>query len=499
MNNSRSSSSYLFLILILLLFLLRIFFMFKTNLLVEEAYYWNYSNHLDFSFLDHPPMVAVLIKLGTLIFGVNEWGVRFASVPCWIITCYFSFKLTTLIRKEAGLYAVVLLSIMPFFFIHSLIITPDIPLILSWSATLYYLYQALVLDRDKSWYWAGVWLGLGLLSKYTIVLLGLSTIIYLIGDPASRKWFLRKEPYCCALIAFIIFIPVIYWNATHDWASFLFQSSRRFHDYYSFSFHELIGLVLVFLTPTGILGAWILFSQNYSKKFIAIKTKYFFQIYVIVPLLFFSLFSLFHGIRVNWIGPIFLAIIPWFALLITDNQQIIGVTFRKGWAITSVIIVFIYSSIIYCILSDKPEKMSHFLFEKVIPWNNFTREVYNIAQQLENKTHNTPIILPLDTYNIASELAFYQKKYFKQGQINTPYKVIGSHVFGLNSLMYKYWGNMEEIKGKTLILVSPKISFFSYPLVKQKIVPLSNIKPVNYHDDNGHKSLIFYYQIVKLT
>ncbi|KTC88510.1 dolichyl-phosphate mannosyltransferase [Legionella cincinnatiensis] len=497
MNNS-SKSSYLFLILISFLLLLRIFFMFKSNLLVEEAYYWNYSNHLDFSFLDHPPMVAILIKLGTLIFDINEWGVRFATIPCWILTCYFSFKLTTLIRKEAGLYAVVLLSIMPFFFIHSLIITPDIPLILCWSATLYYLYQGLVLDRYNSWYWAGMWIGLGLLSKYTIVLLGLSTITYLIYDPESRRWFLRKEPYCCALIAFIIFMPVIYWNATHDWASFLFQSSRRFHDYYAFSFHKLIALVLAFLTPTGIFGAWLLFSQKYSKKFIAIKTKYFFQIYIVVPLLFFSLFSLFHGIKMNWIGPIFLAIIPWLALLIADNQHILGMTFRKSWAITSVITVFIYSSIIYCILSDKPEKINHYFFEKLIPWDNLTWEIHHIAQQLEDKTHNAPIILPLDTYNIASELAFYQKKYFEEGQINTSYEVIGWHVFGLNSLMYQYWGNIEKANGKILILVSPKISFFSHPQVKQKTISLTTVKPIHYHDENGHESPAFYYKIVKM-
>lgn len=89
--------------------------MLKANLLVEEAYYWNYSNHLDFSFLDHPPMVALLIKLGTLIFGVNEFGVRVATIFCLILTGYFSFKLTSLIRKDAGWYAIVLLSILPFF------------------------------------------------------------------------------------------------------------------------------------------------------------------------------------------------------------------------------------------------------------------------------------------------------------------------------------------------------------------------------------------------
>lgn len=104
-----------FVILFSFLFLLRILFILKANLLVEEAYYWNYSNHLDFSFLDHPPMVALLIKLGILIFNVTEWGVRFATIPCWLFTSYYSYKLTVLIRKEAGLYAIMLLAILPFF------------------------------------------------------------------------------------------------------------------------------------------------------------------------------------------------------------------------------------------------------------------------------------------------------------------------------------------------------------------------------------------------
>lgn len=98
--------------------LLRILFMLKANLLVEEAYYWNYSTHLDFSFLDHPPMVALLIKFGTFIFGTSEWGVRFATIPCWIFTVYFSFKLTNLIKEGAGIYAVFFLAGLPFFF-HS--------------------------------------------------------------------------------------------------------------------------------------------------------------------------------------------------------------------------------------------------------------------------------------------------------------------------------------------------------------------------------------------
>jgi dolichol-phosphate mannosyltransferase len=49
------------------------------ELLPEEAYYWNYSRHLDIGYLDHPPMVAWLIRLGTMVFGQNEFGVRIGT------------------------------------------------------------------------------------------------------------------------------------------------------------------------------------------------------------------------------------------------------------------------------------------------------------------------------------------------------------------------------------------------------------------------------------
>ena len=59
---------------------LRVFFLFNHDLQAEEAYYWNYSVHLDFGYIDHPPLVAVLIKLSTTLFGLNEFAVRFPAL-----------------------------------------------------------------------------------------------------------------------------------------------------------------------------------------------------------------------------------------------------------------------------------------------------------------------------------------------------------------------------------------------------------------------------------
>lgn len=485
-----------FLIVIVLFLLLHLFFMLSANLLVEEAYYWNYANHLDFSFLDHPPMVALLIKLGITLLGNNEWGVRFATIPCWILTGYFSFKLTNSIKRGAGIYAIALLSVLPFFFIHSHIITPDIPLILSWSATLYYLYQALVLEQSKKWYLAGLWIGLGLLSKYTIVLLGLATVTYLILEPDSRKWFFRKEPYLCALISVLLFFPVIYWNATHQWASFQFQSTRRLQEHYTFSLHIFIGVLLVFLTPAGLFGGWLLYTKEQAKNLITTKTKRFLQVYTTVPLLFFLLFSLFHVLKVNWIGPSLLATIPWFAILIAHDQKIIGLSTRKSWITTCAVLLVCYSGILYCIFSGKPQTLNHYLFPKLIHWDDFTWQLHRLADTVESKNHDTPIIVPLDVYNIGSEFNFYQKKLLEHRQIDSSYQVIGSHVFGLNSLMYQYWGSAEETKGRLLLLISRELYRFKYINNTVSSSPVLELSDYNQHHKNS--AVKFYYQIVRM-
>ena len=193
--------------------LVRVLFAGVNDLLVEEAYYWNYAQHLDFSYLDHPPMVALLIKLTTTLFGTHEFGVRVSALFCWLLMAFFSFKLTECLTRGAGKYALLLLAILPYFFMQSVIITPDLPLLVCWSGALYCLYRGLVLNEPSFWYGAGVFIGLGMLSKYTICLLGLATLIYVVIVPAARAWLIRKEPYIAALIAAALFTPVLYWNA----------------------------------------------------------------------------------------------------------------------------------------------------------------------------------------------------------------------------------------------------------------------------------------------
>lgn len=465
------------------------------NLLVEEAYYWNYSQHLDFGYLDHPPMVALLIKLSTLIFGTTELAIRFPALLCWGLATWFSYQLSELICRDSGLYAVLLLAILPFYFLQSLVTTPDQPVLVCWSAALYYFYRIARYEEAYSWYKAGIWLGLGLLSKYTIVLLGPCVVLYLITVPSARHWFIRKEPYLCALIAALCFTPVIYWNATHEWASFVFQSTRRFQAPHHFSFHYFLGLLVLFLLPGGIIGLkQLIFKNTRNSIEITLESRRFIQIFTLFPLAFFGLYSFNHSIKIDWVGPGLISIIPWLALLILKNKN-----FFKAWYASSFVLIPCYMILIGLIAFGPSQNTSQLLFKKMISWENLTEQFTEIANKVELDTKTTPIFVPLDAYNIGSELLFYQSKLFKQNRITKTYPVVGSHLFNLNSLMYQYWDNNQQHSGSTMILISTNPAEFELSSIQTASVAVSEPQKLWAHSQGkGAPVDQYYYKIVTM-
>ncbi|MDQ3185795.1 MAG: glycosyltransferase family 39 protein, partial [Pseudomonadota bacterium] len=193
--------------------LLRLIYLGQAQLIPDEAYYWNYAQHMDLSFYDHPPMVAWLIWLGTAIFGDNEFGVRIGAFICGLITMGYLYALAcNLYDKTTGMRAVLLLAVLPFYFSTGMVMTTDAPLVAAWAATLYYMERALIADQRSAWLGMGIAFGLGILSKYTLGLLGPAALLFVILDPASRRWLRRPQPYLAAALALLLFSPVIIWN-----------------------------------------------------------------------------------------------------------------------------------------------------------------------------------------------------------------------------------------------------------------------------------------------
>ncbi|MFM1848042.1 MAG: hypothetical protein RL417_1516, partial [Pseudomonadota bacterium] len=323
--------------------LIRIIFLGAPDLLVEEAYYWQYAAHLSPGYLDHPPAVAVLIHPGTALLGHNEFGVRIGALLCWFMGAYFLFKLSaTIFDRQAALGALALFAALPFFFGSTLMMTPDAPLVACWLGALYFLYRALVVGNGSAWWGVGLFMGLGMLSKYTIALLGLATAVFMLVDPAARKQFLSPRPYLAAIVAVLVFSPVIYWNYTNEWASFTFQGSRRLEEKSEFYLHMLLIDMLVILTPIGVWAVWRGF-KGAPFPFIDARAKWFLRVMTFVPVLVFLFFSLTHETRVNWTGPPLLGVLPVLGYSFAHGAAVPrGIT--RGWRITLPVLALLYTA-----------------------------------------------------------------------------------------------------------------------------------------------------------
>ena len=195
----------------------------------QEAYYWTYAQHPDLSYFDHPPMVAWLIWLGTQVFGDGSIGVRFGTWACGLGVTAIGTRLLRDFGVDArGQVLWILLSVAsPILAMAHFLANPDPALVLSWTLVMFAMWRA----RGGAlgwWLVAGVAAGTAMLAKYSGAFLLVSGIVLLLGDAPLRRQLTRPGPYLAVLVATLVFLPVILWNAQNHFESFRFQTGERF-------------------------------------------------------------------------------------------------------------------------------------------------------------------------------------------------------------------------------------------------------------------------------
>lgn len=220
----------------------------------DEAYYWLWSRSLAPSYYDHPPMVADLIRLGTSVFGDTRLGIRamaiVAMIGASVLVYYLAFVLFG--DRRVGLISAFWFSMTPHTGFFSVVMFPDTPAIFFWLLTCTAAALIWRSGRGQWWYLLGVSAGLLLLSKYTGVFLLFGIAAWLIASKEMRVWLRQREPYIAALIALILFSPVIWWNAEHGWISFIKQFGRAFETSADAGVANLIaflGIQAAFVSP----------------------------------------------------------------------------------------------------------------------------------------------------------------------------------------------------------------------------------------------------------
>src|SRR6202158_4928961 len=351
--------------LIAALTVMRVIYAGVIDLRTDEAYYWTWSKENVLSFLDHPPMIAWFIRFGTAIFGDTNFGVRFAGILAMLVT---QLLLADIVRRVThDVRAVVLAVLMPeaalYYGLLMAKVSPDVALIPFATAMVWALIRLNESDDARWWLAAGVFAGLALLSKFTAVMLVPAVAAFMLVPDWRRRWLLSPYPWLAALIAVFLFLPVLIWNAGHDWASFRFQfvratatnewSLRTVGDFIGLQF-GLVGFILLPVVLSGLgLTAWRGYRRGDAVA-ILLSTA------VIVPFGYFFWKSL--SLRVGDTWPMFMWPVGFAATAI--NIAMLPLEGWPAWMIRSTIswaVVAIASGIVMVVVV--------FLYYVVSPWN----------------------------------------------------------------------------------------------------------------------------------
>lgn len=455
---------------LLAVLLLRLVYAPLLQLTPQEAYYWQFSERLALGYLDHPPLTAWLIATGTAV-ADHEFWVRLPAIAAALAAVAFAAAWARELGGPALAWRTALLAaVLPYFALAGFVMTPDAPLVAAWAAALFALHRALTRDSFWAWVAAGAAVGLGLLSKYTIVLLLPALAVWL---TLERRWLatLRTPgPWWALATALLVFAPVLVWNAQHDWASFAYQGSRRLAPAeVRFDLPEFALAIVALLTPWGLLALW----QAWPSPTVAATTgtapdrrqadagpdrgaRRFCWVFTLVPLAPLAVASLWTETRFHWTGPIWLAALPLLATTLgplhpgpPSPPTRLARMVAKGWAPTLAALLALYAlPVLHYGVHGLGDSFAHHRYVET-NWRDLRLQVQALENAVSRETGQRPVVVGLDRHDTASLMAFYDPH--GDGALDTAARNI---VFDEPAHMYEFWFRPESLAGRHLVLVA---------------------------------------------
>jgi 4-amino-4-deoxy-L-arabinose transferase-like glycosyltransferase len=217
--------------LVAAVFVVRVVYLFWLSpwqLLGDEAYYWEWSRHLDLCYYEKGPGLAYLIAASTRLLGVSEGAVR---LPMALLSAACAWGLGRLTlwctggNARAALAAVVMFLLLPAFQANAQICTQDGPMIACWIALSAAGYRLVMrwhrgVDGAGDWVLIALLLGLGFLFKQSILLFAPGLVVYAIIQRGRLVWRpARLLAYSVlAAVTFAVAVsPMVVWNVRHGW------------------------------------------------------------------------------------------------------------------------------------------------------------------------------------------------------------------------------------------------------------------------------------------
>lgn len=387
----------------------------RVPLFPDETYYWEWSRRLAAGYFDHPPVLALLIRAGTTLLSAagiaaTPIAVRLGPVLAGIGG---SFAMVATARRLAGdaaaFRAALTVSVMPLAAAGLVLATPDAPLLAGVAVTLYAAVRAVqspLRSRESLVWWcvAGVALGLSFSSKYTSILVPIGVLLAVVVRRELRPRLLEPGPYVACVIATLVFLPVLRWNAAHQWVSFTFQLQHGLGAPKGSALtRELAlvggqaGLASPILFVLLVIATWRAIRQrgDAARALLGVTAA--------VMGAFFLASALRKPVEANWPAP---ALIPTIALLAALELSPNATRWlRAGWWLGGAFSVLVYLQSVVPLLPVPPRRDP---VARAYGWKAVARRT-RLTQQAVNAVSGARTWIAADRYQDASELAFYDE------------------------------------------------------------------------------------------
>lgn len=426
-----------------------------VDLYPDEAHYWEWSRRLDLGYYSKGPLVAWIIAAGTAALGDTPAGVRIGAVAAGVLLGAALFVLVRDLApgdRWAPFLTVALVQALPYFAAMAVVQTIDPPLLVLWTVAMLALWRGLGGSR-AAWLLAGAAVGVGLLAKYTMVLVLPSLALYLLLAPERRGWLRRPEPWLAAAVALAAFSPVLVWNARHDWVSFRHTAARAEVArglQPAFALEFLGGQVLLVLTPLVAAGvAWALWRGWREGLVGRREPARFLACFALPTLAFYAGLSLFSKVQTNWAAPGYLPALALAVLALRERaarlrpaaRARLRVLVGAGVALALAVTVVAHDVSLLRRLG-LPVGAGLDPSARLVGWRELAGRVEQAGREMGGPGR---VFVLSDRYQVTSALAFHLGREWTAHNLNR----------GRRLNQYDLWGGLERMLGRDAVYVTP--------------------------------------------
>ena len=182
----------------------------------DELYYLACAEHLDWGYVDQPPVIALIAWFANKVFGNSLLGLRLLSALAGAGLVWLTGKLAREMGggRFAQALAALAVIVAPIFllFHHWLTMNAFEPLV--WMGACLCVIRAINTGNGIYWLWFGILVGLGLQTKYSVVFFAVAIVAGLLLTP-HRRFIMNPWIWIGALAALLVFLPNLIWQVNH--------------------------------------------------------------------------------------------------------------------------------------------------------------------------------------------------------------------------------------------------------------------------------------------